>query len=134
MTRPQRVNGQRPQCSRVNCTEPQRCSGLCHAHHMQWRRGLRPMPGVGDRSDSGVVHLAYAIATPAWRGRAACRGVDTELFYDPDDPGVQVALTYCAKCPVLRECRDYAIEGHEPYGTWGGLTEPERRKLRRGSA
>lgn len=73
-----------------------------------------------------------------WQDRAACRGLDTDLFYVPD--GVrgrqktlieQEAKRICADCPVARECRQAAAEHPEKYGVWGGLTESERGWSRR---
>ena len=70
-----------------------------------------------------------------WRARAACRNTpDPELFF-PLDTGPaarQVAAkAICARCPVLAECRSWAIS-HEAYGIWGGLTEHQRARLRHG--
>ncbi|MER6302438.1 WhiB family transcriptional regulator [Kitasatospora sp. NPDC001539] len=72
----------------------------------------------------------------SWQIRGACRTVDTNLFFHPtNERGAaakqreQVAKSVCARCPVLAECREYALEVREPYGVWGGLTEDERRAL-----
>jgi WhiB family redox-sensing transcriptional regulator len=43
---------------------------------------------------------------------------------------VAAAKAICARCPVLAECRSWAIS-HEAYGIWGGLTEHQRARLRR---
>jgi hypothetical protein len=70
-----------------------------------------------------------------WRARAACRGVDPELFFPAAERGpvraVQVAAAkaVCAGCPVRAECLDEAL-ARIPYGIAGGLTENERRRLR----
>ncbi len=69
-----------------------------------------------------------------WRSRAACRNApDPELFFPLDTaPGarqVAAAKAICARCPVLAECRSWAIS-HEAYGIWGGLTEHQRARLR----
>jgi hypothetical protein len=70
-----------------------------------------------------------------WRGRAACRGVDPELFFPAAERGpvraVQVAAAkaVCAGCPVRAECLAEAL-ARIPYGIAGGLTENERRRLR----
>ena len=64
--------------------------------------------------------------------RAACRGVLTELFY-MENPA-EAALVgptirrMCKDCPILHDCREYAIE-HERQGFWGGLTATDRGKL-----
>jgi WhiB family transcriptional regulator, redox-sensing transcriptional regulator len=72
----------------------------------------------------------------SWRAMAACRGMDTDLFY-PEGRGralrlrEEIARQVCAECPVARECRQSAAEHPERYGIWGGLTEGERGWSRR---
>ena len=68
-----------------------------------------------------------------WRLRAACREVDSAVFFSPDGergPAREVrearAKAICARCPVIRECAGYAIVAGERYGVWGGLSERER--------
>jgi WhiB family redox-sensing transcriptional regulator len=71
-----------------------------------------------------------------WRARAACRDVDPEVFSPVAEAGpvlaaqVAQAKAVCAGCPVRAECLAYALEAL-PYGIAGGLTEDERRGLRR---
>ncbi|WP_375481282.1 WhiB family transcriptional regulator [uncultured Jatrophihabitans sp.] len=69
-----------------------------------------------------------------WRERAACAGVDPELFF-PVGSGIRAnrqavaAKRICAGCPVIERCRDLALRrGFE--GIWGGLDDDERRRLR----
>ena len=38
---------------------------------------------------------------------------------------------YCRQCDVREECLQYAIDSNQEYGIWGGLTEEERRYMRR---
>lgn len=72
----------------------------------------------------------------AWRAYAACRGMDTDLFY-PEGRGrtlrarEQIAKGVCLDCPVARQCREAASSLPERYGIWGGLTEGERGWARR---
>lgn len=74
-----------------------------------------------------------------WRARAACRGLDPELFFSPDifetkqdkDDREERAKAVCAGCPVRAQCLDYAIRAGERYGIWGGMTELERRAYAR---
>jgi hypothetical protein len=67
---------------------------------------------------------------------AACRGVDPELFFPVAEAGpvlarqVAEAKAVCARCPVRAECLEFALR-LLPYGIAGGLTEQERRALRR---
>lgn len=71
-----------------------------------------------------------------WQLSAACRGVDSSLFFHPEgERGAarssreQSAKEVCSRCPVRTECATHALAVREPYGVWGGLTEDEREEL-----
>ena len=65
-----------------------------------------------------------------WQVQAACTG-QAELFFSETRKSVaRKAKEVCAKCPVQRECLEYAIAEDE-IGIWGGKTTNERRKIRR---
>lgn len=71
-----------------------------------------------------------------WRELAACRGYEPELFFPAGESGPAVPLIcrakrICASCRVREECLAYAIETNQASGIWGGLTEEERRPVRR---
>ncbi|MDA8281286.1 MAG: WhiB family transcriptional regulator [Actinomycetota bacterium] len=71
-----------------------------------------------------------------WWRRAACRGTDGELFFpEPSDGDYQqrlaAAKAICRVCPVRGECRTWAVTHSNELGVWGGLTDRERRALRR---
>ncbi len=71
-----------------------------------------------------------------WRHRASCRGMDPESFFPVSEygPGArQVAHVkrVCAGCPVREACLRYALTAGLDFGVFGGLTERERRGLRR---
>ncbi|AWK76202.1 transcriptional regulator (plasmid) [Rhodococcus oxybenzonivorans] len=70
-----------------------------------------------------------------WREDAACRGVESSVFFSPDgERGTARARRQsrgkqiCEGCPVLVQCRDHALSTGEPYGVWGGMTETDRRR------
>jgi WhiB family redox-sensing transcriptional regulator len=66
-----------------------------------------------------------------WREDAACRGVDTDVFFPATDEEAEEAKAICASCPVRKECLEFALQTRQEDGVWGGLTETERRRLRR---
>lgn len=68
---------------------------------------------------------------PAWRQRAACRGVDPDIFYPVSDEDAEDAKAICATCPVQQLCLDWALASREKEGVWGGATERERRRILR---
>ena len=71
-----------------------------------------------------------------WRGHAACRDADPELFFPDDDirsarVQVKMAKLICRGCPVSATCLSWALASGQEAGIWGGLTEDERRRLHR---
>ena len=71
-----------------------------------------------------------------WQIRGACRGMDSALFFHPENERGSArsgrearAKQICATCPVLAQCRTHALAVREPYGVWGGLSESERDDL-----
>jgi len=71
-----------------------------------------------------------------WRDRAACLEEDPELFFpvgNTDRAFLQFerARVVCLRCEVVRTCLDWAIESDQDAGVWGGLSEEQRRNLKR---
>ncbi|MEI8050999.1 MAG: WhiB family transcriptional regulator [Actinomycetes bacterium] len=68
-----------------------------------------------------------------WRKRAACTGIDSDIFYpaSEDEVDAQEAKAICAVCPVSTACLEYALASREREGVWGGTTERERRRILR---
>lgn len=76
------------------------------------------------------MYLVDLSTTPNWES-AVCRQVDPEMFY-PERGNYHVvrkAKKVCGSCPLLLECRNFALREEIPYGIWGGMTHRERRKL-----
>ncbi|GLZ38450.1 hypothetical protein Acsp05_20740 [Actinokineospora sp. NBRC 105648] len=74
-----------------------------------------------------------------WRHRAACRDEDPELFFPVGTSGpailqVSEAKAVCHRCPVASNCLSWALESGQDAGVWGGMSEDERRALKRRNA
>lgn len=69
-----------------------------------------------------------------WAAYAACRNTDPDLFFPGPDADTSAAVRICLGCPVLAECRDWALDTRVKYGVWGAMTERDRRRLMRRSA
>jgi WhiB family redox-sensing transcriptional regulator len=67
----------------------------------------------------------------SWSQRAACLTADTDLFYPEKGVPTRAAKRICATCTVTEECLDYALRTNQRWGVWGGLSERERRRLKR---
>lgn len=66
----------------------------------------------------------------------ACLRADPEIFY-PDGrdssakPIIEQARGYCGSCEIKDDCLRDALARDEEWGIWGGMTERERKALRR---
>jgi WhiB family redox-sensing transcriptional regulator len=74
---------------------------------------------------------ALAKGELSWQDYANCRGADADLFFPERGASTRKAKAICGACEVKGKCLDYAIEMGEKFGIWGGLSERERRRVRR---
>lgn len=66
-----------------------------------------------------------------WQERAACYGIDPDVFFPTSEEEAGPALAYCSLCPIREVCLAWALKNGERYGVWGGMTEQQRRRLHR---
>lgn len=108
-----------------NTISYQELTGI-HAHHLS-------------RSYSEPAELdvfALFAARPGWMAEAACRGMDTSMWYpsrgDSHSGTTAEARSICGRCPVREDCLHHAISTpREHFGIWGGLSERQRRFIGR---
>jgi WhiB family redox-sensing transcriptional regulator len=67
----------------------------------------------------------------SWMERALCLKHDPELFFPDKGKAPKEAKEICAACPVQTECLEYGMQNTSTRGVYGGLSEYERRRLRR---
>ncbi|MGF7123909.1 transcription factor WhiB [Rhodococcus sp. AG1013] len=67
-----------------------------------------------------------------WQDRALCAQTDPEAFFPEKGGSTREAKRICMGCEVRGECLEYALANDERFGIWGGLSERERRRLKRG--
>ncbi|WP_454561269.1 WhiB family transcriptional regulator [Mycobacterium haemophilum] len=70
--------------------------------------------------------------TDQWQDRALCAQTDPEAFFPEKGGSTREAKKICLGCEVRHECLEYALAHDERFGIWGGLSERERRRLKRG--
>ncbi len=80
------------------------------------------LPLFGDADDDTAL---------AWQERALCAQTDPEAFFPEKGGSTREAKKVCARCDVRAECLEYALAHDERFGIWGGLSERERRKLKK---
>ena len=69
----------------------------------------------------------------AWADYGSCTNTDPDLFFPQPGADTSYARSICRGCPVRLHCLDYALESGQKHGIWGGMTESQRRRLRRRS-
>jgi WhiB family redox-sensing transcriptional regulator len=87
---------------------------------LQWAPGAAG-PLLGDGPDL------------SWQDRALCAQTDPEAFFPEKGGSTREAKRVCRGCVVKAECLDYALETDQGFGIWGGFSERERRRLKRGA-
>ena len=86
---------------------------------------LAQLVAVGDvdaTGDDGVL---------SWQDQALCAQTDPEAFFPEKGGSTREAKRICVGCEVKQECLEYALMQDERFGIWGGLSERERRRLKR---
>ena len=66
-----------------------------------------------------------------WTERALCAQTDPEAFFPEKGGSTREAKKVCLACDVRAECLEYALAHDERFGIWGGLSERERRRLKK---
>lgn len=66
-----------------------------------------------------------------WQERALCAQTDPEAFFPEKGGSTREAKRVCLTCEVRSECLDYALANDERFGIWGGLSERERRRVKK---
>ncbi|MDO9395747.1 MAG: WhiB family transcriptional regulator [Herbiconiux sp.] len=84
------------------------------------------VPGVRKAPAEGVDDNPLA-----WQADSLCAQTDPEAFFPEKGGSTRDAKRICTSCEVKAQCLDYALQNDERFGIWGGLSERERRKLRK---
>lgn len=66
-----------------------------------------------------------------WQDSALCAQTDPDAFFPEKGGSTREPKKICLDCPVRQECLEAALARDERFGIWGGLSERERRKLKR---
>jgi WhiB family redox-sensing transcriptional regulator len=81
--------------------------------------------GSNDRQDR------FGTGAQSWQEQALCAETDPEAFFPEKGGSTREAKKICTGCEVKAQCLEYALANDERFGIWGGLSERERRRLRR---
>jgi WhiB family transcriptional regulator, redox-sensing transcriptional regulator len=86
--------------------------------------------GTGSHG-TGSVHITSVTLNENWQDQANCLGVDPDLFFPERGASTREAKEVCRGCTVRADCLEFALQNGEKFGIWGGLSERERRRIRR---
>jgi len=92
---------------------------------------LRPGADRGHLAPADFAAADLLGGAPEWQERALCAQGDPEAFFPEKGGSTREAKRICTRCEVRADCLEYALEHHERFGVWGGMSERERRKLTR---
>ena len=81
-----------------------------------------------------VLSLLEGEEERSWQTQANCMGVDPDLFFPERGASTREAKEVCRGCVVRDDCLEFALANGEKFGIWGGMSERERRRLRRARA
>lgn len=91
--------------------------------------------GWGERPAGELAALAdLLVATKkeqTWQELALCAETDPEAFFPEKGGSTKDAKRTCLACDVKDQCLKYALDNDERFGIWGGLSERERRKMKK---
>ena len=89
------------------------------------------MTSLAQTSLQAIPITVAAGAEPEWHERALCAQTDPEAFFPEKGGSTREAKRVCLGCDVRPECLEYALAHDERFGIWGGLSERERRRLKK---
>lgn len=101
-----------------------------------YRLGSISLHRITPRGPGGSSHGLSTPRADDWRDSAACRDRDPELWFPVGDAGpallqVEQAKAVCRTCPVIDACLIWAMRNRIEHGVWGGMSEQERRPVKR---
>jgi WhiB family redox-sensing transcriptional regulator len=96
-------------------------------------QGPAPMGnnGFGGQGIAGLLGIGTEADAQSWQEQALCAETDPEAFFPEKGGSTREAKKICTGCEVKAQCLEYALANDERFGIWGGLSERERRRLRR---
>jgi len=103
---------------------------------MSFKASRNPREGAvteltGNFAEADLSELFGLPEEASWQERALCAQTDPEAFFPEKGGSTREAKRICTGCEVRGECLEYALQKDERFGIWGGLSERERRRLKR---
>lgn len=68
---------------------------------------------------------------PDFDDGALCRQTAPDIFFPDKGGSTKEAKATCRVCDWQRDCAAYALTHDERFGIWGGMSERDRRRIRK---
>ena len=87
-------------------------------------------------TDDGAIGLLRVLMSPeaeavSWMDLSRCKETDPEIFFPDKGGSSRQAKAVCMRCEVRLQCLEWAMDSDERFGILGGLSERQRRALKR---
>ena len=103
--------------------------------HAAQSRGAEPHQNCPTQPPQSRSTRRMRLAKPdldtTWQEFSNCLGVDPDLFFPERGASTREAKEVCRGCVVREDCLEFALQNGEKFGIWGGMSERERRRIRR---
>ena len=86
---------------------------------------------IGRQGSGHPLQVVVDVAALSWMDDATCQETDPEAFFPEKGGSTRPAKRVCSACPVRAECLEFALENDERFGIYGGMSERQRRTLKR---
>jgi WhiB family transcriptional regulator, redox-sensing transcriptional regulator len=131
------ITDTRGQCARVDCASEAVARGLCNPHYRAlWRKAGGALQQIEPPTPKRRVGRRSIFVNPAdqdmsWQDHGNCLGLDPDLFFPERGASTREAKEVCRGCVVRETCLEYALATGEKHGIWGGMSDRERRRIRK---
>ena len=101
---------------------------------VSWLSEHQSTPAADVRGATSVFDAGFGLLDgdeKGWQERALCAETDPEAFFPEKGGSTREAKKICTGCEVKAECLEYGLANDERFGIWGGLSERERRRIKR---
>ncbi len=108
---------------------------VSHAHTAQIVPSIEVAEKAGELMVGEALDYLFDVVEDErdWQERALCAQTDPEAFFPEKGGSTREAKRICLGCEVRTDCLKYALEHDERFGIWGGLSERQRRNLKKRS-
>ena len=129
-------------CNRISVIHASGATGVHHSlnDHQKVNVSNREGNGVENQADAILRGAAaggmtldelFGAVEQEWQDQALCAQTDPAAFFPEKGGSTREAKRICKACAVRDECLEYALEHDERFGIWGGLSDRERRRLKK---